>query len=81
MLQRLLNAGIEESEARKELSILEKEIKDSNKINEILDERIKTRTISFFIYIISRKVRKETQRRLFKYRSRKHDIFYKPRHS
>jgi release factor glutamine methyltransferase len=43
MLQRLLNAGIEESEARKEISILEKEIKDLNKIKEILDERIKTR--------------------------------------
>jgi len=43
MLQRLINAGIEESEAKKEISILEKEIKDSNRINEILDERIKTR--------------------------------------
>lgn len=43
MLQRLINAGIEESEAKKEISILQKEIKDLNKIEEILNERIKTR--------------------------------------
>lgn len=43
MLQRLINAGIEESEAKKEISILQKEIKDLTKIEEILNERIRTR--------------------------------------
>lgn len=43
MLQRLINAGIEESEAKKEISILQKEVKDLNKIEEILNKRIKTR--------------------------------------
>lgn len=43
MLQRLINAGIEESEAKKEISILQKEVKDLNKIEEILNERIETR--------------------------------------
>ena len=43
LTNKLINAGIEESEAKKEISILEKEIKDLNKIEDIVNERIKTR--------------------------------------
>ena len=44
LLKKLINAGIEESEAKKEISILESEIKDKEKIKKIIDERVKTRT-------------------------------------
>lgn len=43
LIDKLINAGIEEIEAKKEISILEKEFKDKNKIQEIVNERIKTR--------------------------------------
>jgi methylase of polypeptide subunit release factors len=43
LINKLTNAGIEESEAKKEISILYKEVKDENKIKEIIEERIKTR--------------------------------------
>ncbi len=44
LVEELVNAGIDESEAKKEISILELEIKDSQKIKKIVEERIKTRT-------------------------------------
>lgn len=43
-IDRLVDVGIEESEAKKEILILESEIKDKEKIEKIVDERIKTRT-------------------------------------
>lgn len=43
LIDELVNAGIDESEAKKEISILESEIKDSQKIKKIVEERIKTR--------------------------------------
>ena len=42
-IDQLIAAGIEESEAKKEISILESEIKDKEKIKKIIDERIKKR--------------------------------------
>ncbi len=42
-IDQLVNAGIEESEAKKEISILKSEIKDEEKIKKFIDERIKTR--------------------------------------
>ena len=44
LIKILTNAGVEGSEAKKEISILELEIKDKEKIKSIVDERIKTRT-------------------------------------
>ncbi len=44
LVDQLINAGIEEQEAKKEILILESEIKDKEKIKEIVDERIRTRT-------------------------------------
>ena len=43
-IKMLIDSGIEESEAKKEMSILKSEIKDKEKIKKIVDERIKTRT-------------------------------------
>ena len=43
LINRLTSAGIEESEARTELSILQKEFSNQEKIKEIVEERIKTR--------------------------------------
>ena len=40
----LISAGIEENEAKKEISILESEIKDKETIKKIVNERVKTRT-------------------------------------
>ena len=42
-IEQLVNAGIEESEAKKEILILKSEIKDKEKIKKIVSERIKTR--------------------------------------
>ncbi len=42
-LENLIKAGIEESEAKKELSILQKEIKDESRIEKIIEERIRAR--------------------------------------
>ncbi|MBI2996697.1 MAG: peptide chain release factor N(5)-glutamine methyltransferase [Candidatus Melainabacteria bacterium] len=46
LLKKLINAGIEEAEAKKEISILYKEFgkENLNKIKNIVEERIKTRT-------------------------------------
>ena len=43
LIKQLINAGIEQSEAQKEISILEKEFSDENKVNKIVNQRIKTR--------------------------------------
>ena len=43
LIDKLISCGIEESEARQEISILQKEISDENKIKEIVNKRIKTR--------------------------------------
>ena len=43
LLDKLIEAAIEISEAKKEISILQIEISDQNKIKEIVNERIKTR--------------------------------------
>ena len=43
-VNKLIAAGIEESEAKKEISILESEIRDKENIKSIVDKRIKTRT-------------------------------------
>ncbi len=43
-INRLVDSGIEESEAKKEISILESEIKDKEKIKSIIEKRIQTRT-------------------------------------
>ena len=44
LIKQLIYAGIEEEEAKKEISILESEIKDKEKIKKIVEERIRTRT-------------------------------------
>ena len=44
LINQLINAGIEESEAKQEIVILQKEFADEKKIKEIVNERIKTRT-------------------------------------
>ena len=43
-VDQLISAGIEKNEAKKEIFILESEIKDKEKIKKIVDERIKKRT-------------------------------------
>lgn len=43
LIEKLINAGIEANEAKKEILILEQEIKDKEKIKKIIEERIKTR--------------------------------------
>lgn len=43
LISQLINAGIEESEAKSEVLMLQKEFSDKNKIQEIVNERIATR--------------------------------------
>ena len=43
LIYKLVSAGIEESEAKQEIAILQKEFKDQNKVQEVVNERIKTR--------------------------------------
>lgn len=43
LLSKLINAGVEEREAKREIAILESEFKDKEKIIAIVEERIKTR--------------------------------------
>lgn len=44
LTKELISAGIEEKEAKKEISFLLKELKDINQVKKIVSERIKTRT-------------------------------------
>lgn len=43
LIKKLMSLGLEESEAKAEIALLKKEIKDQSKINLIIEERIKTR--------------------------------------
>lgn len=43
LIEKLIQAGIEEKEAKKEISILNKEFNDQEKIKDIVNERIKSR--------------------------------------
>src|SRR3990167_9078053 len=44
LINQLISAGIEEPDAKSEIAFLQKEFTDQNKIQEIVNERIKSRT-------------------------------------
>ena len=44
LISQLISAGIEEPEAKSEVALLQKEYTDKNKIKEIVNERVKSRT-------------------------------------